>query len=544
MLRARWIVLSVIVLALIAYGSYTWTNALLDSMFAYRSPLAASPPTPGAPLGQPLTSRVVLAIVDALREDTSRKPDVMPFLNQLRSQAAWATMHSQPPSWSEPGWTTICTGAWPEINDSPPINLEYDKLWPWTQDSIFAAAKRAGLKTAVSGYDWWEKFIAPDQRDAGFFTHGEDDAADRDVLNAAMPWLTSRGYQLVLIHLDQVDYAGHHEGGPRDPRWNAAATRADTQLAQIAGTLDFSKDTLIVLSDHGQIDRGGHGGQDPITLVEPFVMVGAGVKPGQSPDIQMVDVAPTLAVLLGTNIPASSEGKPLFSMLNVDGSRQAQINAAWTMQQDAVASAYEKAIGAPRQSGATAQERIALAQRDRDIRERKNSLPRLAIALFIVLAGAGILIWRRSRDVAMLFFGAILYAVAYNVIFAILAGNVYSMSTVPTAGATAFVVEIAEFAAIAVVLAWLAAMLLAGAFRRGALHAAQATCGFAFITIYLLALPALLGFAVNGAVTTWRLPNPILVFLHFTNLIQAMFVAVLGIVLSGIAALVGRRVAK
>jgi len=258
----------------------------------------------------------------------------------------------------------------------------------------------------------------------------------------------------------------------------------------------------------------------------------------------MVDVAPTLAVLLGTNIPASSEGKPLFSMLNVDGSRQAQINAAWTMQQDAVASAYEKAIGAPRQSGATAQERIALAQRDRDIRERKNSLPRLAIALFIVLAGAGILIWRRSRDVAMLFFGAILYAVAYNVIFAILAGNVYSMSTVPTAGATAFVVEIAEFAAIAVVLAWLAAMLLAGAFRRGALHAAQATCGFAFITIYLLALPALLGFAVNGAVTTWRLPNPILVFLHFTNLIQAMFVAVLGIVLSGIAALVGRRVAK
>jgi hypothetical protein len=544
MLRARWIALSVIVLALIAYGSYTWTNALLDSMFAYRSPLAASPPTPGAPLGQPLTSRVVLVIVDALRDDTSRKPDVMPFLNQLRGRAAWATMHSQPPSWSEPGWTTICTGAWPEINDSPPINLEYDKLWPWTQDSIFAAAKRAGLKTAVSGYDWWEKFIAPDQRDAGFFTHGEDDAADRDVLNAAMPWLTSRGYQLVLIHLDQVDYAGHHEGGPRDPRWNAAATRADTQLAQIAGTLDFSKDTLIVLSDHGQIDRGGHGGQDPITLVEPFVMVGAGVKPGQSPDIQMVDVAPTLAVLLGTNIPASSEGKPLFSMLNVDGSRQAQINAAWTMQQDAVASAYEKAIGAPRQSGATAQERIALAQRDRDIRERKNSLPRLAIALFIVLAGAGILIWRRSRDVAMLFFGAILYAVAYNVIFAILAGNVYSMSTVPTAGATAFVVEIAEFAAIAVVLAWLAAMLLAGAFRRGALHAAQATCGFAFITIYLLALPALLGFAVNGAVTTWRLPNPILVFLHFTNLIQAMFVAVLGIVLSGIAALVGRRVAK
>jgi hypothetical protein len=170
MQRARWVVLSLIALALIAYGSYTWTNALLDSLFAYRSPLRASPPSPGAPLGQPLTMRVVLVIVDALREDTSRKSDVMPFLNQLRHQGAWAVMHSQPPSWSQTSWTVICTGAWPEINDAPAINVDYDKIWPWTQDNIFAAAKRAGLKPAVSGYDWWEKLVLPEWRDAGFFT--------------------------------------------------------------------------------------------------------------------------------------------------------------------------------------------------------------------------------------------------------------------------------------------------------------------------------------------------------------------------------------
>ena len=82
--------------------------------------------------------------MDALREDTSRQPDVMPFLDQLRGQGAWAVMHSQPPSYSEPAWTTLATGAWPEINDAPPINLEYDQLWPWTQDNIFAMAKRAG----------------------------------------------------------------------------------------------------------------------------------------------------------------------------------------------------------------------------------------------------------------------------------------------------------------------------------------------------------------------------------------------------------------
>jgi hypothetical protein len=538
MFRARWMVLSVIALLSIAYGSFTWVNAIMDFLFAYRSPLAAAPPAPGAPLGQPQTSRVVLVIVDALREDTSRKPDVMPFLVQLRRQGAWAAMRSQPPSFSQPAWTTIATGAWPEINDAAPINVDTDKIWPWTQDHIFAAAKRAGFKTAVSGYDWWKEYIPPAQRDAGFFTPGEDDAADRDVVNAAMPWLTGGGYQLVLIHLDQVDYAGHHEGGPRDPRWNAAAARVDAQIKQIAGALDWSKDTLIVVSDHGQIDRGGHGGQDPVVLVEPFVMVGAGIKPGQYPDIQQVDLAPTMAVLLGTNIPESSEGKPLTQMLAVSADRQAQINAAWNTQQDVVASAYEKAIGAPRQAGATAQERIAAAQHGRQV---GADLLRLVITLVVALAGAGILIWKRSRDVAMLFFAAILYTLVYNLIFAVVTGNVYSLSTVPTSGATGLTIEIAEFTLIAVILAWLAAMLVSGAFRRGPLHAAQATYGFAFITIYLLLLPALLGFAVNGAVTTWRLPDFLLAFLHFTNLMQAMLVAALSIVLSGVAALIGWR---
>jgi hypothetical protein len=544
MSRARWIILSLILLLVIAYVSYTWTNVLLDSLFAYRSPLKDTPPAPGQPLGQPLSSRVVLVIVDALREDTSRKPEVMPFLNQLRGQGAWAVMHSQPPSWSQPGWATIAIGAWPEINDAPTINVDYDKIWPWTQDNVFAMAKRAGLKTAVSGYNWWEKFIRPEWRDAGFFTPGEDDAADQEVMKAALPWLTSGNYQLVLIHLDQVDYAGHYEGGPRDPHWNAAATRADAMLKQIAGTLDFKKDTLIVVSDHGQIDRGGHGGQDPSVLLEPFVMVGAGVKPGQYPNMQMVDIAPTIAVLLGANIPASTEGRPLLETLGLDSARQVLIQNAWSAQQAPLASAYASAIGAPASPSESAQAAVAAA---RESRESKERLPRLVlgVAVFVVsLGGAGLLARKRHRDAKQLVVAAMLYVVLYNLIYAVIAGNTYSMSTVPTSGATAFVIEIAEFTLIALLPAWLGAMLISGAFRRkarGALHSAETTFAFAFVTIYFLYLPALWGFAINGASVTWRLPDQLTIFLHFTHLIQAMFVAALSIVLAGIAALIGWR---
>ena len=310
---------------LIAAGAYVWTSRLMDSVYAYRSLLHDAPPAPGEPLGAPLTRRVVFVLIDALREDTSLKPDVMPFLNELRGRGASATIHSRPPSYSQPGYSTLLTGAWPDVSDGPTINLDYAEIPTWTQDDLVSAVQRAGRKAAVSGYYWFEKLIPQAAVDASFYTPGEDAAADRAVVDAALPWLKANDHQFVLIHIDQVDYAGHHEGGPADPRWDAAARRADDLLAEIAAALDLSKDALFVASDHGQIDRGGHGGQDPITLVEPWVLAGAGVKPGSYGDVAQVDVAPTLVALLGVNIPATTQGRTRTEMLTLTPEQTAAI---------------------------------------------------------------------------------------------------------------------------------------------------------------------------------------------------------------------------
>jgi predicted AlkP superfamily pyrophosphatase or phosphodiesterase len=245
--------------------SYVWATALMDSLFAYRSPLKDSPPVAGSALGQPATRKVVLVLVDALRLDTSLLPEVMPTLNRLRQQGASAAMHSRAPSYSEPGYSTLLIGAWPGINDGPVANLEYGEIPTWTQDNLFSAASRAGLKTAVSGYYWFEKLIPQTTVNASFYTPGEDQVADREVADAALPWL-SQDFSLILIHIDQVDYAGHHEGGPRSSNWAAAAQRADNLIAEIWSKLDLSKDTILVCSDHGQIDSGGHGGPESVVL--------------------------------------------------------------------------------------------------------------------------------------------------------------------------------------------------------------------------------------------------------------------------------------
>ncbi len=538
--KINWFVLGLIGLALLAIGAYIWSTILMDSTPSYRSPLANTPPTPGQALGAPVTRRVVVVLIDALRYDTSINSNVMPFLNNLRTQGASAAMHSQPPSFSAPGWTTILTGAWPDINDSQLFNPPDEfSVRSFTQDNLFATAQRAGLKTAVSGYLWFEGMLAKSGVNASFYTPSEDNAADIEVVAAALPWLTE-DYQLVLIHLDQVDSAGHYEGGPRNPNWNAAATRADSLLSEIVAQLDLKQDTVMVISDHGQIDRGGHGGPEPITLVEPFVLAGAGVVPGNYGNVNMVDIAPTLAALLGTNIPASNQGHVLTNMLTLTSEQDLAIQNALKAQQSHLFAAYTKAIGsiASIGSGEIVSATQATMNQARLTRLGSERIWRNVLAAFLAILPGYLLFLRKDKKVLWLMVGAVLYVLLFNLRYAVIDGLTYSLASF-NQGAVYLFVYSATTAAVVVVLAWLVPMFGLRAFKAGPRKAAETALSYLWFTLYLLALPILLSFAINGLTVTWTLPEFYSLFIGLLSLIQSMIVAALGLLLVGVSAGIG-----
>ncbi len=183
------IIIRVFICLILAAGSFFWSTSLIDSLYNYRSPLHNTPPSPGAALRStdtPLvTQRIIFILVDGLREDTSLKPEVMPFLNELRQQGAWATMHSRIPSYSTPSYTTLLTGAWPDLSDGPAMNLEYDQIPTFTQDNLFSATSRVGLNTAVSALNWFEKLIPQSTITASYYTADTDQEADQEVVDAA-----------------------------------------------------------------------------------------------------------------------------------------------------------------------------------------------------------------------------------------------------------------------------------------------------------------------------------------------------------------------
>ncbi len=540
MKRTLFLILGIILCLVLAVGVYFWATSMIDSLYAYRSPLKDNAPQPGFALGESSTRRVVIILVDGLRLDTSLDAEIMPTLARLRDMGATADMHSHAPSYSEASYIAILTGAWPEINDGPALNLDYGEIFTTTQDEIFTSAKNSGLKTAISGYYWFEELLPQSSIDHSFYTPGEDMDADREVVDAALPWLDDPTLALVLIHLDQVDFAGHYEGGGGSAGWNEAAVRVDELLAEVLAKLDLEQDTIIVLSDHGHLDIGGHGGDEPVVTTEPLVLAGRSIEPGNYGDVNMVDFAPTVAALLGTSLPASTQGHVLTDLLALPSAITTNLPAAMNSQQIQLVKAYSTAIGIPLSAGSlddlnTIQDYQAVMQSLRQTKLGQQRLPMIIICSIVAAALIALTIIFWKKQMPWLLLGVVIFVLVFNLLY-FFAGHLrYSFSTLSSA--MGIIISAALFGLIAFLPAWLFVGLITKQFLLKSIDAANRTLALTFTIIGALAIPVLVHVALNGFLVTWTLPNIQWTYIGLIYMIQVLVVAVVGLLFTGITAL-------
>ncbi len=543
MKKSLWLVLGIIGLVIIVGGVGIWAFQMINSIYSFRSPIENTPPAAGEPLGSPITHRLVFVLIDGERLDTSLDAAVMPTLAHLRDIGAYAAMHSQAPSFSEGSYTVLLTGARPYLDDGPAFNADYPDVWTFTQDNLFSDAHRMGLKTAISGYYWFEKLVPQDAVTDHFYTPGEDRYADDDVAAAAMPWLQAGDDQFILIHLDQVDYAGHHEGGAISQAWADASTRVDDIISKIVSTLDLSKDTIFICSDHGHVNAGGHGGADPLALLEPFVIAGAGIKPGNYGDVEMVNVAPTLAAILGTNIPASAQGKVLTEMLNLPAATLDHVVADTRLQQTQLLETYATAIGKPLKKGVDPSlTTVADFQKVLEgLRSNKLLGERIPRAILSGLLFAGMVVWflkfagKRTGFLALLSVANLALAV---IGYGIMTKWIYSFSTLE--GQTQMIVFSAGIALVSSVTLWLVYMLTQMAFKAGGLSAAFSSEGVTWSLLLIVSIPVLINVTLNGFLPTWTLPNISVSFIGLLAMLQLVLLSLFGLILIGVSTLVGK----
>jgi len=483
----------------LAGGSFTYDLEQAQPALSKIAPVVPDPHTPR------LARRVFVVIVDGLRLDKSYE---LPFLDELRRRGVDAEATSHYPTWSRPNYVSILAGVPPSASG---VRTNHHAS-PVELDTLMDRAKAAGMHVAcATDYDVLPKLFlrkrspeapaAPveveDELDIDAMEHPLSEAAVRapdanfvspfdDARYAPWPGgfseagaaIAHGSADLVVMLVGAVDAAGHAHGGASDD-YRVAAELSDHALARALGHVDLSQDAIIVTADHGHTNRGGHGGVEPEVLNVPLILAGAGIKPGAMIDnARLVDIAPTVAALLGMPAPGHGLGRTLTAALALDGNAVAERNAA-----DAVR------LAVTRSTVARAEEAAA-----NDVLEhREERLASVALGALLAIAFAVVAVKRRVMRLdwrVLLVSVPAFFVVYYATIGAV--GQRFSPSLVPAEGHIA--VTMAKYG-IAAMIVQLAASLWALRDQGTFAERLAAANGVAWMGLMLAMLPAGLAWA-------------------------------------------------
>lgn len=227
------------------------------------------------------------------------------------------------PSSSSSNWASMLAGAgveahgitsnsWTPHNYSvKPVGITEYGMFP-----TIVSVVRKQLPEAKIGmiYHWdgfgnlFEKSVA--NVDKSYETQSKTAQALADYIRTEKPAFT-------FTQLDDVDHYGHKYGHMTE-KYLACIEQADQCVGMVlkavkdAGIEDES--LIIVVADHGGIGYS-HGGESWEEMTVPFILYGKHVKKGFEIQQQtyMYDIAPTIAYVLGIDVPYAWTGRPIRS---------------------------------------------------------------------------------------------------------------------------------------------------------------------------------------------------------------------------------------
>lgn len=219
--------------------------------------------------------RVMLIGLDGVRVDILAQaytPNIDALAGSgLFSDQAWTGEETV----SGPGWSSMVIGVWADkhgVHNNDFTENAYgqypDFLTRLEQvDSTFntfAVLDWPPLGEPVDGGP-----LISDAIDVKINYDGEEmgyDVADSVSVLAAIDHLTTSNPDAAFVYLGNIDVVGH-DTSSLDPRYLAAIEAADRQVGQLIDAVRArptyeNEDWLILMStDHGRCDDGGHGGQ-------------------------------------------------------------------------------------------------------------------------------------------------------------------------------------------------------------------------------------------------------------------------------------------
>ena len=260
------------------------------------------------------TKKVLLIGLDGVRVDIMATVHT-PVIDSLAASGFFSDeAKTRVRTVSGPGWSSMLIGARTdkhrvdgndfEGNDYatyPDFLTRIEREKPAL--NTFAVLDWPPLGTADSGGP-----LVSDEIDVKINFDGEADGyrlADSLSVEAAVEHLRDTDVDAAFVYLGDIDVVAH-ETNTRSPRYKAAIEWADTRVGLLLQAVRdrpsyAREDWLILMStDHGRNDAGGHGGTSPSETTIFFLASGPSVESGRTdcpPEI--VDVAVTALAHMG-----------------------------------------------------------------------------------------------------------------------------------------------------------------------------------------------------------------------------------------------------
>jgi len=280
-----------------------------------------------------ITDQVLILFVDGMRYDKMIDANT-PNMDALMANGTTFSNHQSVfPSYSRVNYAAFSTGSTPNMTDVFANGYDQALAIPTLFNIIDSNEYNKSLIVGESG---WIRFLAEDSDvvvNVDTISHSlQTGAKVKDAALAAIPGNFSN---IQFIGFDDVDAAGH-DFGAASTTYNQMIENTDSYIGEILDLYDslgqLENTTIILFSDHGHEDIGGHGGESFNQMHATFILSGKGVtnwglvsdKPTRTNFI-----IPTLLAMLGEPLAPTMNGQVLLDFINID----LQSEAIYALQQ-------------------------------------------------------------------------------------------------------------------------------------------------------------------------------------------------------------------
>ena len=277
------------------------------------------------PDGNAKEKKVLLIGIDGTRADILKEVPT-PHIDSLIANGFLADKaQTRMPTVSGPGWSSMLTGVWSDkhgVKGNQFKNKNYEQYPDFLTrmeqvDSTYAtftATTWPPLAGTKSGGPLLSNSIDKKQRYSG--DNLGYTPADSQAVKFSTKYLNDQDVDAAFVYLGTPDVVAHQLGALTE-EYRQSIRRADKQVGQLMRALKSrptyaQEDWLILMStDHGHVDEGGHGGPSAIEKNIFVLASGPSVDVGAPSDsIFIVDVAATALQHIGI---------PVDKKWNLDG---------------------------------------------------------------------------------------------------------------------------------------------------------------------------------------------------------------------------------